>query len=260
MPEPAETSPPPVEPPPLGPPPADAATRRLLKKARNAMQADIWLLDEGSAAPRVLKDASGRPWLCRALFLRWTLGREARALRALEGTDVAPRLLSWDGKGAMISEFVRGDRLPKLRKDVEQPPPELFDALAAMVERMGAAGVAHGDLRRANVLWDRASGSARFIDFESAVALGPNPWFARRWLFRALRASDIASVEKMRRGSQGDRGEAADHYPWPMRLGRWARRVVYKPFKRLREKWFGGEQKRPRRKTKRRKKPTGVAE
>jgi predicted Ser/Thr protein kinase len=211
----------------------DALGERLLKKARNAFQADVSLLEGASAgeAPRVRKDISGRPAWARATGAGWSMRREAEALRALEGLNIAPRLLAWDGSRVLEMEFVAGERLPK-RRDPVQPGPELFERLQTMLASMHQAGVAHGDLRRANIFWHPETGEARLIDFGAAWTLGDRPGWLKRLAFRLAARVDRATLEKLRRYYIGE--DAPDsHYPWFLRWGRALRQGLYRPAKRF---------------------------
>jgi hypothetical protein len=212
-------------------PPEPGRPVRVLKKATNPLQADVLLVGEGPGA-RVRKDTSGRPWWARATVARWPARKEARALRALEGTGVAPRLLAFDGADALEMEAVQGARLPK-KRDPLQPGPDVFERLGRLLAAMRAAGVAHGDLRRANILWNPADGSVRFIDFGSAVTLGERPWPWRRALFGAVASIDRATLAKIERSYLDGGADGAEaHYPWFLKLGRALRQRLYRPLKR----------------------------
>lgn len=125
---------------------------------------------------------------------RWLAGREVRALRALEETDTAPRLLSWNGK-VLVRTFVDG--VPMQQAD--RLPRAYFRQARRLLFRMHRAGVAHNDLAKEPNWLVQPDGTPALIDFQLA-------WVARRrgCLLRLMRREDLRHLLKHKRTYQSE--------------------------------------------------------
>jgi RIO-like serine/threonine protein kinase len=140
----------------------------------------------------VAKDFLPCPWIWRATYGRFLVGREARAYAALEGVAGVPRFLGRIDAHAFAVEWVPGRDLGKCPKGSLRA--ETFERLASTVAEMHRRGVVHLDLRqRRNVLVDE-EGVPRVIDFSGALLLRPGGWRLRR-----LAAVDRSGVLKYKR-------------------------------------------------------------
>jgi hypothetical protein len=129
----------------------DAATHRFLRR-RSGFRPDLRLLEcDGELA--VAKDWGEAPWLNRP-HGRWSLRREWRALRRLEGVPGVPRPLHRLRHGIIIS-FLDGK--PLSSQSDREISEAFFATLEARVAEIHARGVVHLDLRqRRNILIGRS--------------------------------------------------------------------------------------------------------
>ncbi|MDJ0869964.1 MAG: hypothetical protein QNK03_27980 [Myxococcota bacterium] len=143
----------------------------------------------------VIKDFAPRRWWVRWTVGRFSIGREVRAYRALEGLDAVPRYLGRVDPLAFAIEHRPGRRMSRRLRG--QVPGGFVGLLEQAVQAMHARGVAHLDLRhRSNVLIDEA-GQPVLIDFGSAVCFRPGSPL-RRLLLPWLARIDDAGVRKWR--------------------------------------------------------------
>src|SRR3546814_3163275 len=87
-------------------------------------------------------------------------------------------------------EFINGR---VLGHDVAMVSDEVFRQLRSAVATLHAAGIAHNDLHRSNILV--SGGMPMVVDFASALLMPA--WLARSPLGRQLRRSDLANVVKL---------------------------------------------------------------
>jgi tRNA A-37 threonylcarbamoyl transferase component Bud32 len=200
--------------------------------ALSMAQADLYEF-EWKGRRAVLKDFNARPALTRWAWSRHVCAREARILRHLNGLEgVTPRLLATAGPCAFVMERMEGTRLPRKK---EAPPPAEFWARARVaLERLHAAGISHGDIRRTNMLMtpDR---QACLIDFATAARDrrgGLEAWFSRR-IFLHARRIDRVTFARIKASYDPESLDAVDRAwladePWQLRAGRWLKRHVYR--------------------------------
>ncbi|MBN2450463.1 MAG: protein kinase family protein [Lentisphaeria bacterium] len=222
------------------------ARGRLLHSAGSITNADTYLL-ASSFGPCVLKTFRRRWWCARVLFTRWTLRREAAAMRRLEGLRGVPALHGMVGRDSMLMEFVEGEGTltdsRELRPE-QYPPPDFFRRLAALVQALHDRGVCHGDMRRRNILLGR-DGTPYLIDFATAVSLDGPGGLLRRTVHRLLRRSDQFAVAKIIHSYYPgllteEEKRRLTQVPWPLRAGRFLRKRVYRHFikqRRWQERW-----------------------
>jgi hypothetical protein len=181
----------------------------------------------------VWKDLGDRPWIVRAI-VGPTLRREAGVVQALSSLPSVPRLLGLVGRDGYVMEKLEADRLPHLKDN--DLTPEFFDALWAELRAMHDLGVAHGDLRRKNILIDTNDRSPKLIDFGTAVVLGENPAYFRRSVYRKVRRIDQMHYAKLKEyylpGSlTPEERHWLEHAPWHYRLGKLYRTRIHRPLK-----------------------------
>ncbi len=211
----------------------------LLHKARSLAQADIYTLDwEGR--PAVLKDFTARPWPIRRCWARPIAAREVNALRLLAGVRGVPRLFGTAGPEAFVMEQMQAERLPK--NDREAPPESYWADARRLIDEMHARGVAHGDLRRKNLLID-AQGEAVLIDFATAMPGRRRDARLFKFLYDRCCRIDLITLARIK-ASYGMRLGAEEvalieSEPWYLRAGRWAKKNIYRWRKpRTWRKWW----------------------
>jgi len=132
-----------------------------------AARCDVIRLEDGTLA--VLKDFSNLPGPVRTTVGRVAAGRERRAYERLAGVAGIPRLLGVRGPFALVLEYVPGRPLTDAGAVGN---PEAFVArLEALLARVHARGVAHGEIRLANVLVD-VDDNPWLVDFATATVAG----------------------------------------------------------------------------------------
>ncbi len=207
----------------------DGLHREPLKAARSVVGPDVWLVEYGGRR-YVVKDFSARTWLLRNTWGRTCVSREVAAYSRLLGVPGVPQLVGRPDPFSFVMEFVEGAQLPR-RSQRDLLGPGFFPALQALVAEMHRRGVAHGDLRRRNILVTPDRRPA-LIDFETAVVarrVSPSGWF-----FRTMARVDDLKLLKIRhkyyRGqTTGEEMEALENPPVLLRIGRFLRRRLYKP-------------------------------
>lgn len=128
---------------------------------------DVVRLEDGTLA--VLKDFSKLPLPVRMTVGRVAAGRERRAYERLAGLAGIPRLIDVPGPFALVLEYIAG-RPPTDAGAVGNP--EVFVArLEALLACVHARGVAHGEIRLANVLVD-VDDDPWLVDFATASIAG----------------------------------------------------------------------------------------
>lgn len=239
----------------------------LLHAAGSVANADTYVVAT-AAGPVLLKTFRRRPWLMRVLFTRWTLRREFDALRALAGLPGIPTVYGLVGRDSLLMEYIAGGPLRNARElgPDEVPSARFLVRLRELVAAMHERGVSHGDVRRRNIL--RGTDDQPYlIDLATAVAArGSLPWL-RRAVYGALRRADLFAVAKIIASYRPDllteqERRRLTELPWPLRLGRYLRRHVYRPFikqKRWRERWARWRRGRFRRPRLRRRRETLAA-
>lgn len=196
--------------------PAKASTAVRTLGGRNRTKPVVHLHDEPYVA---IKDYGVLPPWLRMSWGRALARREARALERAAAVEGVPRLIEMRGRYRLVLERVDGTPLA----DWTEPPPASAAArLAAIVEALHRAGVAHGDLHHRDVLID-ADGTVHVVDLATALLDGQPGW--ERWARR-----DRAAVARLSARIRGESGEgwlaalpAADAAAWRRRRV-WRRR------------------------------------
>jgi len=155
-------------------------------------KADVFLLtvEEGTVA---VKDYAAKILPVR-LSGAMQLSREERAYRRLEGVPGIPRFHRRLDRYAIIMEYVGGTRLPKYHRR-RGGVPEVAERLSALLERVHARGVIHGDLRSRDNFLVTDAGELYLIDFSSAQVFDSGKWTGRV-LFPRLRRAERRALLK----------------------------------------------------------------
>lgn len=129
---------------------------------RNATKARVYVEDRGGRRVAV-KTSVGAGFVAR-----WLLRRESRVFAALPRLACVPAVIE-TRPDRVVTEWVDGTELFDLRLDGFTEAQAA--ALEAAVAELHAAGFAHGDLGRHDVIF-RADGGVTLIDFATAVGPG----------------------------------------------------------------------------------------
>jgi len=151
----------------------------------------------------VVKEATGRGLVGRAN--RWSLVREARAYRRLDGLDGVAGFAGWIDARWLVLEHVVG--APFRHAD---PDGRYFEALLATLRGMHARGVAHADLKRKDNLLVDPAGLPVILDFGAAVVRRAGFHPVNHRLFEFLRQTDLNAWVKLKHGRYDARMPVAD--------------------------------------------------
>lgn len=194
---------------------------RDLHPGRNFTKAIVTVVTT-RAGPVVVKDFAARPWIVRVLIGPWHLDREERAYARLRAVEGVPRLVGRIDRQAIAIEYVPGPTLAASRPG--DLPATFFDRLDALVAALHAAGVAHADLHRHDVLVG-PDGRPRIVDFSTAVIAGARHVPSLGWAFRQACRADRRSAAKLRHRLLPGSGAAIPSRPWIYSAGAWFRRI-----------------------------------
>jgi len=153
---------------------------------RNATKARVYL-EERDGRKVAVKTAAGA-----GLVARWLLRREARIFGALPPLRCVPRVVE-ARPDRVVTEWVEGTELFDLRR--RGFTPEQAAALESALAELHAAGFAHGDLGRHDVIF-RGDGGVSFIDFATGIGPGTPP-FLWRLLLPIWRRTDRNRVRRL---------------------------------------------------------------
>lgn len=211
----------------------DWRSQALLLHGRNSVaNADVYLVEVDGQVVLAKTYASNPAW-SRLLFGRIALAREYRALSALQNLDGVPRVYGLVNGVTLLTEYVAEGNTLASHMDTPRdawPPLGFFHRLRELVDTMHRQGIAHGDMRRRNIM--RAKGEIPYlIDFATAIRRKHNPFSS--WLFGAFRRADEFAVLKLQASFYPDSLSAEDtqrilNRPWYLRVGQFLRKRVYR--------------------------------
>ena len=205
----------------------DLQPQVMLKEGVRVLEADVYR-SQWHGQPVVVKDYSRYKQHPLGFVARWMVRHEAKMLRLLSGWGHAPAFVTVIGGLALVMQFVPGEPLG----EVETVNTMLFMRLRKVLDEMHAAGIAHNDLRRTNILICE-DGRPVLVDFTSA-------WRFPRWLrgnpiSKQMLSGDFGNFLKMRQRMLGikpspEEVAASAEAPWVSCLRRGWRRL-YAPFR-----------------------------
>ena len=189
--------------------PGTGERARLLGGDRNATKARVYLV-ERDGREVVVKSSAGCGW-----FARWLLSREAAAMAQMPRLRCLPIILSTSAT-TVVTVWVEGRDLFDFRK--RGLSEARCAALTQAIEELHAAGFAHGDLGRHDIVF-RDDATVALLDFATAIAPGCPPllW---RLLLPVWKATDRGRVARI-----VARGRRIREERRARRLAAWARRA-----------------------------------
>ena len=195
-------------------------------------QADVYPLEwEGREA--LLKTFHARPAIVKWLWSRRVAAREIRMLARLAGMRDVPELLAVAGREAFVMTRLPARRLPGRKEPA--PQKGYWRRARDLMEAMHARGIAHGDLRRKNLLMDQAGAKPFMIDFATAVARpaedAPRTFdnWLKAFLFERCVRIDRITFVRIKRAYRAkltaeERAWLAAE-PWYLKAGRFFKRI-----------------------------------
>lgn len=171
---------------------------QMLHPARNWSKADVLAgeIETPAGLTRfIVKDLKSRALWYRLLAGRTFLRREWRALKALDGVEGVPRALARPDLDSLVIEYVEGTAVADM--PYGSMPEDVFLRIEALVEKLHARGVTHGDLHQDNILV-KPDGDVALIDWATAQSVGAHPKGVKQWAFDEWRALDLRSVYKLK--------------------------------------------------------------
>lgn len=155
---------------------------------------------------------------------RLALQRECWALRRLESSGHAPRLIDRPDSFTIETEYVAGTPLEKLNP-AQVNAEKLFDQGCSLLETLKRAGIVHGDLghdywqsmgRESNLIWT-ADERLVAIDFAGSLPLHL-PFTPLRNLCQALHHHDGLLLSKIGHHFRPERLGKTAEVDWPVGL------------------------------------------
>ena len=176
----------------------DGKTYRLVRLLKHDQWAAVALMEcEGPPGRHVLKISrcNGRFERLLAPIMNYISRREYDIYKRCDGIQGIPPLGARIGKNAFLHEYIEGDTLD----EHENLPPEFFDELEGIVNRVHERGVAYVDMaKRENVIVGD-DGRPYLIDFQISFMRrrGPFSWL-RSALVKRLQREDRYHLVKQR--------------------------------------------------------------
>ena len=133
------------------------------------------------------------------LIRRWMLANEHRVYRMLAGIDGIPRCYGFLQKRYLILEYVNG--VPIRHAQIEDPE-FFFQTFLQLIQRMHAAGVAHGDLKKKDNTLVVQGKHPCLVDFGVAVIRKERIAPLNHYLFHLFRKFDTNAWAKLKYNRQ----------------------------------------------------------
>ena len=212
----------------------DWQSQAKLMHGRNSVaNADVYLV-RVQGKELLAKTYVNNPAWARLLLGRWGLSRERRAMAELDTLPGVPRVHGLHAGDTLLMDYVADAAPVVARRELtpdRYPPLAFFERLRELTNEMHQRGVAHGDIRRSNILRTKDNQPV-LIDFATAVRWQRfNP--LSRILFHALRRTDQFGVGKLQMSFYPESLPEAEKQrilrkPWYLTLGRFLRKKVYR--------------------------------
>jgi predicted Ser/Thr protein kinase len=141
----------------------------------------------------IVKVALGRGM--RGWLSRWTLRREYRAYRRLDGFAGSPRCYGLLRARYLVLDYVDG---APLRRASLSDRAAFFDTLLAYIKELHRRGVAHADLKRKDNLLVVEGRDPRLIDFGAAIVRKPGFAPINHYLYALAQRFDYNAWAKLK--------------------------------------------------------------
>ncbi len=142
------------------------------------------------------KDFVGRGWFVRNTLGRWLIAREAHAYELARRIEGLPLLYRRDGPFALLLEWIDGRPMAELERG--DLTPLFFERLYALVARLHARGLAHGDLKSRRNILVTADQRPYVLDLASLVSRGRRWELFRNWLHEQLCLVDRNAIARLK--------------------------------------------------------------
>ena len=198
-------------------------TIRVIHQGKG-LQSSVYLVEVGGQRAAV-KDCSQTPAKFR-FIAPWLIGREIKALRALDGTPGVPRFLGRIDRHAFAMEYVEGTPIAEFKPGTLSP--QVLENVQKSIDAIHARGVSHGDLKRRSNLLVTPDEKVVLIDFAASL-VGNRPLnVVANWLQKRMAEIDDKSLAKIKKFSAPDQMTQAD---WdklnnPTPLEKWVKRLL----------------------------------
>jgi len=160
----------------------------LIHAANSETQANIWLVKYNNQE-YILRDYSGKRWWFHRILCRWAISRELLAFKKLQGVRGIPQFIKSLSSDQYLIEYIPSTPLAKFGSGLDS---SFFEQLKWIVCEMHQRGVAHGDLRKTNILVT-PDHSPYVIDFTTAC--WDHPFFFKL-LFKYFCYLDFRRIAK----------------------------------------------------------------
>lgn len=173
---------------------------KVVQLARNFFNADEYTVTI-DGIQLLLKTCVNRNFFVRLLFSRHILLQECKLTQSLHHSGLAniPAAYGHIGKDTIATQFIQNiSKLenPRHHSEFTVPPKSFFAELIDMVRNLHAHGMAHGDIRRANILVG-TDGHPWLIDLASAIIIKENSSWIKKRIFNNVRQADLYALAKI---------------------------------------------------------------
>lgn len=133
------------------------------------------------------------------LIRRWMLANEHRVYRILDGMDGIPKCYGFLQKRYLLLEYVEGT---PIRHAFIEDPEFFYKALLQLIQRLHAAGVAHGDLKKKDNTLVVHGKHPCLVDFGVAIIRKKRFAPLNGYLFRLFQKFDTNAWAKLKYNRQ----------------------------------------------------------
>jgi serine/threonine protein kinase len=155
----------------------------------------LYRIEEGNARA-VVKDFSVNGRVFRNLIGRFLIWREKKAYRRLKGVKGVPALYGVVEGLALVLEEIQGRSIEGIDREIRLPP-QFFEALRDLLERVHERGLCHCDLKRAANVLVGSDGQPCIIDWSAAILEREFRFFPASLIYRRFLLDDAHAVIKL---------------------------------------------------------------
>jgi len=144
----------------------------------------------------VVKDFSVNGRVFRNLIGRFLIWRERKAYRRLKGVNGVPALYGVVEGLALVLEEIQGISIEGLDRE-KKLPPQFFESLRDLVERVHRRGLCHCDLKRAANVLVGDDEQPYIIDWSAAILEREFRFFPASLIYKRFLLDDTHAVIKL---------------------------------------------------------------